>query len=161
MKIASILLSTIAIAMSAVSLAMSMRSGEPVEGAETIATNYSFDTPLNAYRSRLQMIVNKDWIGMVENDFAVRGEDAKEKLETLQVKKTREHDGKMILFVEYNKLGLPVQNVVAFQKDNVSGMWRELYFSSYDVRDDNPGLAAEIRQWVGMDDLPFSRIGVP
>lgn len=78
---------------------------------------------------------------------AISDRKTKEQLETIKVSKTREYEGKTILFIEYNEAGLPKRDIEGMEKDAVSGFWHKAYTSEYEMEDKNPALANEIKQW--------------
>ncbi len=108
---------------------------------------YSFATPLESYKAGLQITVNKDFLAQIQLQAAISDRKIKEKLGTIKVHKTREHEGKTLLFIEYNEAGVPKREVVGMEKDAASGFWHEVYISTYTVEKTNPLIAAEIKTW--------------
>ena len=108
---------------------------------------YSFSTPIDAYRSQLQMNLNNDILASMQFESAVSERKIREKLATLSVEKEREHEGKKLLFIEYKETGVPKRKVVALEKDAESGYWYIVHVSTYFLKDSNSALAAEMTAW--------------
>ena len=133
----------VALVLSLGAMVMQLKSKPLGEGIE----KYSFATPLDSYRSGLQMDVNKDFLARIQLQAAITDRKIKEKLETIKVHKTREHAGKTLLFIQYDEVGGPKREVVGMEKDAASGFWHEVYTSAYSVKETNPALATEIEAW--------------
>ena len=136
-------MASVALLISLGAMTLQIRSKPLGEGIQ----KYSFAEPLEAYKSFLQMSVNKDILAQIQLNATLSDRKIKEKLETIKIEKAREHDGKTILFSEYNEAGLPKRKVVSMEKDAGSGFWHEVYTSSYDIKDKNAALAIEIDLW--------------
>ncbi|RJP85215.1 MAG: hypothetical protein C4518_16445 [Desulfobacteraceae bacterium] len=142
-NVIAITIALVALLLSLSTLAFQLKSKPLGEGIE----KYSFAEPLEAYKSILQMKMNKDILAQIQLDAAINGRKIKEQLETIKVHKTREHGGKTILFIESNDAGLPKKKVVSMEKDAGSGFWHEVYTSAYEMEEKNPALAVEMGEW--------------
>ena len=142
-NVIAITMATAALLLSLTTIAFQLKSKPLGAGIE----KYSFGAPLEAYKSKLQMPMNKDFLALIQFEAAISDRKIKEKLETIKVNKTREHGGKTIMFFEYNEAGLPKQEVVGMEKDADSGYWHEAYTSAYYVKETNPALASEMEEW--------------
>lgn len=108
---------------------------------------YDLSSPLDAYKSLVEMELNKDFLALTQYQSAISGKRNREKLDTLRVEKEREFQGKKLLFVEYTEGGIPKREVVALEKEASSGYWFSVYLSSYGVKEANPALAGEMDSW--------------
>ena len=111
--------------------------------------NYSFDSPLESYKSKLKMALNNDFLAIIELINIFEGQKVKEEIDTIEVKKKREYDGKTFMFVTLKKSDIPIQKVVIMEKDASSGYWKHHpYFSLYGLTsDEGKTLNKEIKQW--------------
>jgi len=108
---------------------------------------YELANPLDAYKSLVEMELNKDFLALIQYQSAISYKKNREKLDTLKVQKEREFQGKKLLFVEYTEAGIPKREVVALEKEASSGYWFSVYVSSYKVKETNAALAAEMDLW--------------
>lgn len=139
----SIVIAIFSLLISVGTLTFQLKSKPLGDGIE----KYSFAEPLDAYKSTLLMDINKDILAQIQFNAAISDRKTKEQLETIKVSKTREYEGKTILFIEYNEAGLPKHDIEGMEKDAVSGFWHNAYTSEYEMENKNPALAAEIKQW--------------
>lgn len=83
----------------------------------------------------------------IELSSLVRGKDLKEELETLEIRKEVEFQGRKILFVAFKQKGVNKYEVTGFEKDAETGFWKQTGASAYSVEDANKELADQMRRW--------------
>jgi hypothetical protein len=116
-------------------------------------SKYDFSTPEAALKSQMKMDANADILASVEYQSKVRGKAIKEKIDTLEVKRTEDFDGKKVLFVQFKETDRETKKtedrkvIEWFEKDDDSGLWKETYVSTSQVREKNEKLAKEIEDW--------------
>ena len=110
-------------------------------------SKYNFSTPRVAYESYLKMRINQDHRAQKEMDSLVFGKQLKEELETLEIRKEVEFQGRKILFVAFKQKGVNKYEVTGFEKDAETGFWRQTGASAYSVEDANKELADQMRRW--------------
>jgi hypothetical protein len=138
---------TMAIVIASIALVLSVVAIATKPFGNGNINKYSFATPIDAYRSNLQMIVNKDFLAQIRYHFIIQSKGIEEKLNTLKVAKEREYGGKKLLFIEFTENGVPKKEVVTLEKDVSSGFWNNEYLSGYEVEKTEPYLAAEMKSW--------------
>ena len=142
----SIVIAIFSLLISVGTLTFQLKSKPLGDGIE----KYSFAEPIDAYKAILQMEINKDILAQMQFNaaiWAISDRKVKEQLETIKISKTREYEGKTILFIEYNEAGLLKRDFEGMEKDADSGFWHKALTSEYEMEDKNPALAAEIKQW--------------
>ena len=110
-------------------------------------SKYNFSTPRNALESYLKIQINHDMRAEIELSSLVRGKDLKEELETLEIRKEVEFQGRKILFVAFKQKGVNKYEVTGFEKDAETGFWKQTGASAYSVEDANKELADQMRRW--------------
>jgi len=106
---------------------------------------YNFTSPEESLKSVLTMRRQGQFTALRSYDVAFNGAVLDEKLKSLQIHKTREHDGRRILFISYTERGDQKFDTEAYIRDAESGLWGPCRYSYYDVRDRQ--LAEEMRAW--------------
>jgi hypothetical protein len=106
---------------------------------------FNFSSPEDSLRSMLTMRRQGQFTALRSYDVAFNGAILDEKLKTLQVHATREHDGRRILFISYNERGDKKFDTESYIRDADSGLWGPCRYSYYDVSDKQ--LADEMRRW--------------
>lgn len=114
---------------------------------------YDFSTPEQALRSESRMRANGDIPAMIELESRLDRKEEKERLATLEIKRTAEFRGKTALFVQYkrtdkgSKKEVVRREVMWYEKEEGSGYWRQTSVSSTDLRKGNEKLARDIDAW--------------
>lgn len=139
----AITIASVALVISVVVVVIQMRLNPLGDGID----KYSFTTPINAYRSTLQMTLNRDILAQIQFNWAIEAKGIQEKLNTLKVAKERAYGGKKLLFIEFEEDGVPKREVVTLEKNASSGFWYQEYVSTYEVEKHDAKLAAEINNW--------------
>lgn len=107
--------------------------------------SYSFSSPEDALRSVLTMRKKGEFTALRSFDVAFNSAVIDEKLQSLQIHKVREYDGRRILFISYKERGDEKYATEAYIRDANSGLWGPTRYEYYDVGDRN--LAAEMKGW--------------
>ena len=110
-------------------------------------SKYNFSTPRTALESYLKMRINQDMRAEIELRSLFEGKQLKEELNTLDVRKEVEFQGKKILFVAFKKNGVNKYNILSFEKDAGTGFWERTHVGAYEVEKDNKELATQMRRW--------------
>ncbi|HSQ54421.1 MAG TPA: hypothetical protein VLM40_01650 [Gemmata sp.] len=121
---------------------------------------YNLKSAEDAYRSALQMLARGDSLAFMEYENTRLMKGAKDKLATLTVDRQREHDGKIALFIKYERKGKTQRQVQWMERDPDSGIWRrsiEMQFRSSANQSLPHELREEIDDWV----TPSDRTGDP
>jgi hypothetical protein len=114
---------------------------------------YSFSTPEQALRSDMKMEANGDIHALIELNAKLDRKQLREKLNSLDVKRTADYKGKTALFIQYKSTDKETKQekerkeVVWYEKEETTGYWRRTYVSSMEVRTSDEKLAKEIEQW--------------
>ncbi|MDZ4685691.1 MAG: hypothetical protein SH850_11550 [Planctomycetaceae bacterium] len=106
---------------------------------------FNFSSPEDSLRSVLTMRRQGQFTALRSYDVAFNGAVLEEKLKSLKIHKTREHDGRRILFVSYSERGDTKFDTESYIRDADSGLWGPSRYSYYDVSDKQ--LAEEMRAW--------------
>ena len=106
---------------------------------------FNFSSPEDSLRSMLTMRRQGQFTALRSYDVAFNGAVLDEKLKTLQIHKTREHDGRRVLFISYNERGDKKYDTESYIRDADAGLWGACRYSYYDVNDRQ--LAEEMRAW--------------
>lgn len=114
--------------------------------SSTAMKAYSFSSPEDSLRSVLTMRKNGEFTALRTFDVAFNSSVIDEKLSTLQIHKTREYDGRRILFISYRERGDAKYATEAYLRDAHSGLWGPTRYEYYDVKDQQ--LASEMRGWL-------------
>lgn len=109
---------------------------------------YNFSSPEDSLKSVLTMRKQGQFTALRSYDVAFNGAVLDEKLKSLKIHKTREHDGRRILFIEYTERGDRKFDTEAYIRDADSGLWGPSRYSYYDCNDRQ--LAEEMRAWTEM-----------
>ena len=116
-------------------------------------SKYDFSTPEAALRSGLKMQTNADVFAQVEFQSAINRKMLKTRIDTLEVKRTVDFDGKKILFIQFQELNPTTKKtedrkiVRFFEKDEDTNFWKETFIPTTDLETKDPKLAKEIRDW--------------
>lgn len=117
---------------------------------------YSFATPEQAMRSDMKMEATGDIHALIELNAKLDKKQLKEKLNTLEVKRTAEFKGKTVLFIQYMatdkdakepKEAKERKEVVWYEKEEGSGYWRRSYVGNGEVGGTDEKLAKDIDAW--------------
>jgi len=127
---------------------------------------YDFSSPSGALKSELKMQANNDFRAAIELSRRLGGRLAKEKFNTLEIKKEVEvqvpeerrrarlnakKGGKTrpvkLLFITYKRDGESRNSVESFEKDEDTGFWKPAHVLSYEIEDIDKELAKEMRDW--------------
>jgi len=114
---------------------------------------YNFSTPEQALKSDWQLEANGDIHALIELQKKLDRKNLQEKLNSLEVKRTAEYKGRTALFIQYKttdretKKEKERKEVVWYEKDEKSGLWRQAFVSSVDVRKNDEALAKDIESW--------------
>ncbi len=114
---------------------------------------YSFATPEQAMRSDMKIEATGDIHALIELNAKLGKKQLKEKLNTLEVKRTAEYKGKTVLFIQYRatdkdaKEAKERKEVVWYEQEEGSGYWRQSYVNSGEVRGTDEELAKDIDAW--------------
>lgn len=108
-------------------------------------SKYNFSTPRIAYESYLKIRINQDQRAKTELYRLFYERDLKEELDTLEIRKEVEFQGKKILFVAFKAKGVNQYKTSSFEKDAETGFWKEA--SSYVERNSNEELADQMSRW--------------
>jgi hypothetical protein len=84
---------------------------------------YDFTTPEAAYKSHLQMKANADIGAMLALESLESGRRAEEMLESFEVHKEAEWEGRKVLFVSCIANGVRKYDTPSFEKDAERGQW--------------------------------------
>lgn len=124
---------------------------------------YSFATPEQAMRSDLKMEATGDIHALIELNAKLDKKQLKERLNTLEVKRTAEYKGKTALFIQYmatdkdakeSKEPKERREVVWYEKEEGSGYWRRTYASPGEIRGMDEKLAKDIDAWTSRGGAP-------
>jgi hypothetical protein len=110
-------------------------------------SKYDFRSPEAAYTSQVRMAANGDYLAMMELQRKLNSKQIRERLETLRIDHTRPAGTRTVVFAEYRDKGKQRREVVVFEKDNDSGMWKQTYSAMSELMQSDPQLAQEIREW--------------
>lgn len=113
---------------------------------------YSFTTPRKTLCSQLDMVLNQDFRAMQEIDFLRSGSTPQEMRDTLKVHKESNYQGKKLLFISYERNGLPHYDVESFEKDADTGLWFPAYVSTYNM--DDEALENAVTHWKDLSETP-------
>jgi hypothetical protein len=141
---ASSLCSFLALCIAVATAAYVFQRGRSEVSASAIQ-GYNFTSPEESLKSVLTMRRQGQFTALRSYDVAFNGAVLDEKLKTLQIHKTREHDGRRILFISYSERGDKKFDTEAYIRDAESGLWGPSRYSYYDVKDRQ--LAEEMRAW--------------
>lgn len=108
---------------------------------------YDFSTPKAALISQKKIELNKDIRALLELQSRTKNKKLKEAIETMEVRKEAEFQGKKILFVTFKEDGVNKYTTEAFEKHAETGFWIPTYVGSFTVQKDNRGLAEQMRRW--------------
>jgi hypothetical protein len=119
---------------------------------------YDLSSPADAYKSRLKMTYDVDVLALAAMERRLRGPEAKERLDTLEIKREekvemwRSHKDKSrreirFLFVTYKQNGVDRYQVVAMEKQPDSGLWREVSVNTADLESDDKAVAKAVEEW--------------
>ena len=122
-------------------------------------SRYDFSTPEAAFKSQLRMMMNADLQAQSEHRARTEKKKLKEQADTLEVRKSADFEKKKVLFIAFKKEGKEVKTVQWFEKDEDSGLWKQVFESTFRVRETNKKLADEIDSWPTSDGGPFGGPG--
>lgn len=117
---------------------------------------YNFSTPEQALRSQTKMEANADILSLIELNIKREQKQLKEKLNTLEVKRTAEFEGKTVLFIQYKmtdknakepKEPTEHKEVVWYEKEE-NGYWQQTA-PPRALQTGDPQLAKDINAWSG------------
>jgi hypothetical protein len=109
--------------------------------------NYDFSTPKAALISQMKIALNKDIRALLELQSQIKSKKLKEAIDTVEVRKEAEFQGKKILFVAFKEDGVNKYKTGAFEKHAETGFWQPTYVSAFTVEKENKELAAQMRRW--------------
>jgi hypothetical protein len=115
---------------------------------------YDFSTPEAALRSQLRILMNADAQAKAEYEAKLDRRRVREKMDTLQIRRTEPFEKKQVLFVAYKREDKEVKAVEWYEKDEKTGLWKPTFESVDKVRATNRALADAIQSWVTRDDGP-------
>jgi hypothetical protein len=119
---------------------------------------YNFSDPEQALRSDWRIRANGDFPAMVELAPKWDYKEDKERLDTLDVKRKADWNGKTALFIQYKltdqddkdaKEPKELKEVVWLEKSEKSGYWQRVFVDPGKVRKTDPQLAKDIGAWTG------------
>jgi len=111
-------------------------------------SKYDFRTPEAAYTSQVRMAANGDYLAMMELQRKLNNKQIRERLDSLRIDRTRQAGNRTVVFAEYREKGNQRREVVVFEKDADSGMWKQSYSAMTELMSDHR-LGQEIREWTG------------
>jgi hypothetical protein len=144
-------------------------------------SRYDLSTAAAAYKSELQIEINRDFRAAMELSQRLREKELKEMLDTLEVKKevdlklperkpgppvaskepgkdskaTKASDEKTremkVLFLTFKKDGKVQHKVQVMERHADSGLWKRSLVSAFEVQGTNDELAKEMREWQARD----------
>lgn len=136
------------------------KEAAPAAGLSGNLGKYDFSSPEAAQRSMLRMQLDADVGSIIEYETKFDRKKRKERLETLEVKRTVDYPGandrdrgKKVIFYTYKEGGKEKRATQWYERDEDSGLWRRTYltlprFSPNGKTDEREAaLADEIRQW--------------
>lgn len=123
----------------------------PKDAKEALA-KYDFSTPQAALKSTWKMEAEFDIVAMLAYERITRGPKAKLRLDSLEVTKEVDYEGKKILFVKYKDSSddgkvTERKDVITMAKDGDSGLFVRRYVGSYEISQKNKELAEEMDKW--------------
>jgi hypothetical protein len=122
---------------------------------------YDYSSPEQALRSDMRIRANGDMPALIELEGQMLRKAEKERLASLEVKRTAEFKGKTALFIQFkstdknSKEEKERKQVVWYAKDDVTGRWERTDLGE-DIRQLDKKLAQDIAEWQG-----WPGIGMP
>jgi len=86
--------------------------------------SYDFTTPKASYLSQLKMVSDRDIRAQLEFESMLADKTLREKISTLEIRREMEDKGGKLLFASYEREGIKKYEVVKFEKDAETGLWR-------------------------------------
>jgi hypothetical protein len=146
-------LSAVALVASFVALGVSVTSSraareKDAKKEESALGKYDLSTPSSAYFCTLRMAATNDRKAIEEFDHLTSKAELEEQSNTLTFVKQVEHKGQVLLFIRYNRQGVPKQTVERMEKDARSGLWVPkggFYF----VSKEDGAVGEQVNAWTG------------
>jgi len=113
----------------------------------TSLDGYDFTTPAASYRSAMEVAANADLRAFMELLLKQEEYQLKEKLQTFEIHKDAEFQGKKLLFVSFKRDGIGQKRVEAMEKNATNGKWFHTPFSRYDLKKESPALHEQVAKW--------------
>jgi hypothetical protein len=120
-------------------------------------SRYDFSTPEASQRSQLKMASNGDLLAMIELNRKLDRQKARERLESLSVRKAVDYQGKKGLFTSVKVDGKTRHTVEWFEKDADTGYWKQAFVNEAELGKTDGALADEIRKWRSESDHDESK----